>query len=310
MRNIVISLTSIFQRQHILLKVIKALMKQTIFNDNYIINNKHNICEKPKIELQLSENEYLLDKGFPNKEITNLELLSYLKVLEDNQILSINWVDNTGPYRKLLHTLKKYNNNSTYIITLDDDMFIYEPLYLENLINTFFIENNINNKSDNNIIPVCIGYRGFTLNNETLQYKLSNSSNLSKTKTLWNFSTNGAGTIWHNSMLYSNNEQRDLFFNIELIKEYASTADDIWFNMFRIYNNCELMIINPNNITVKNENNNITSKKYKIPYKLLTDKVTALYFKYNMIINNTGDDKNSIVLRNVNDLLKKKINLL
>ena len=77
---IYISLTSIFKNQDILLQTLQSIIKQT---------------KKPdKIFLYLSEESYILDDGFKNKKITNSNLL---KFTNDNSIIDIKWVENTGP---------------------------------------------------------------------------------------------------------------------------------------------------------------------------------------------------------------------
>ena len=83
-----ISLTSIFKNQDILLKTLQSIMKQTRLPD--------------KIFLYLSEESYILDTGFKDKKITNSNLL---KFINNNSIIYIKWVKNTGSYRKLLPLL-------------------------------------------------------------------------------------------------------------------------------------------------------------------------------------------------------------
>ena len=56
-----------------------------------------------KIFLYLSEDSQLLDTGFKDKKITNLNLL---KFINDTPLIDIRWVKNIGSYRKLLPILK------------------------------------------------------------------------------------------------------------------------------------------------------------------------------------------------------------
>jgi hypothetical protein len=97
--NIIISLTSIYQRQSRLINTLKS-----IFNQN--LQNKYKVG---KIILNLSIEPYLLDSGFINQKIDNIDLLKLINEHLDN--IEINWVSNTGPYRKLLPTLHKYWHN-------------------------------------------------------------------------------------------------------------------------------------------------------------------------------------------------------
>ena len=53
---------------------------------------------------------YILIENFDKEELTNNELL---KFIEDNsELIELNWVENIGPYRKLLPLLKeKWNED-------------------------------------------------------------------------------------------------------------------------------------------------------------------------------------------------------
>lgn len=89
--SVYISLTSIFKNQKILLATLQSIISQTQLPD--------------KIFLYLSEEPFILDTGFENKEITNVDLLNFLE--ENKEIIQINWVENEGSYRKLLPLLKE-----------------------------------------------------------------------------------------------------------------------------------------------------------------------------------------------------------
>ena len=129
---IYISLTSIFKNQDILLKTLQSIIKQTRQPD--------------KIFLYLSEESYILDTGFKDKKITNSNLL---KFINDNSVIDIKWVKNTGPYRKLLPLLKDKWEEDCIIITIDDDT-VYDKNLVRNLL------------YDYNQHKCVIGYRGFT----------------------------------------------------------------------------------------------------------------------------------------------------
>ena len=127
-----ISLTSIFKNQDILLQTLQSIMQQTRLPD--------------KIFLYLSEEPYLLDTGFKDKKITNTNLL---KFINDNSIIEIGWVKNTGSYRKLLPLLRDKWDEDCIIIIIDDDT-IYDSHLIEYLIKDYTEQNCV------------IGYRGFT----------------------------------------------------------------------------------------------------------------------------------------------------
>ena len=111
-----ISVTSTFKNQDILEQTLQSIMKQTRLPD--------------KIFVYLSEDAYLLDSGFKDRKITNLNLL---KTLSLNSIINVKWVKNIGSYRKLLPLLKEKWREDCFIITIDDDT-IYDSHLIENLI--------------------------------------------------------------------------------------------------------------------------------------------------------------------------------
>ena len=133
--KVYVSLTSISPRVNKLITTLKSILNQTVIPD--------------KIFLYLSEEEYLIDKGFKNKILPN-HLKKFIN--ENSNILELNWVENTGPYRKLLPTLKKKWKENCLIITIDDD-FIYNKNLIEKHIYYYHIHN------------CCIGFRGKTYKN-------------------------------------------------------------------------------------------------------------------------------------------------
>ena len=199
-----ISLTSIFKNQDILLKTLRSIMKQTRLPD--------------KIFLYLSEESYILDSGFKDKKITNQNLL---KFINNNSIIDIKWVKNTGSYRKLLPLLKDKWDEDCIIITIDDDT-VYDTKLIENLLN------------DYNEQKCVIGYRGFT----PLFDKLENFdySKLDKLKnvSLYNFLTGKGGILYKPQFFH---KTYDLIFNDKIYLDTCPTGDDIWFYTIRILNN-------------------------------------------------------------------------
>lgn len=276
---IVISLTSIFQRQDILARILIALSKQTIFTQD----------EEVVIELNISEEQYLLDKGFENQSITYGILYEILQKFTN---ININWVKNTGPYRKLLPTLEKYwdypKEADIKIITIDDDLLMLSRNYLENLINAFISANKNLLSTDK---PISVAYRGYTMNwdEQPLKYYLPSKSPISRQEqSLYNFSTNGCGTVWTPEMFKQTTNSREILFNYEKIISIAKTADDIWFNFNRIYNDIQLKFVE------------LKPKSFR----LLTDKSTALYYNYNgMNIIEPGKCMNSEIMNFVYDYL-------
>lgn len=199
-----ISITSIFQNQDILLQTLQSIINQT---------------RKPdKIFLYLSEEPYLLDSGFKDKQITYPNLV---KFINNKSIIDIKWVKNTGSYRKLLPLLKDKWDEDCVIITIDDDT-VYDFQLIENLVNDY------NNQR------CVIGCRGFTpsfnkidLFDYTKKDKLQNLS-------LYNFLTGKGGILYKPEFFH---KTKDLIFNDKIYLDTCPTADDIWFYIVRVLNN-------------------------------------------------------------------------
>ncbi|MDY0132482.1 MAG: hypothetical protein RBR53_07420 [Desulforegulaceae bacterium] len=92
-----------------------------------------------KIVVNVSKEPYLRDSGIKNKNVLAF-LTNGLDVLAKKTI-EIRWVDNTGPYRKLIPTLQTANDNDI-IVTADDDIF-YGQQWLKLLLEDFDPENKI-----------------------------------------------------------------------------------------------------------------------------------------------------------------------
>ena len=206
-KPVYISLTSIFENQNILLETLQSIMQQTRLPD--------------KIFLYLSEESYIIDSGFADKKLTNSNLL---KFINDNSIINIKWVKNTGPYRKLLPLLKDKWDEDCIIITLDDDVIYYTKL-IENLVN------------DYNKHKCSIGYRGFTpLFNKLENFSYSKRNGNLQHLSLYNFFTGKGGILYKPQFFH---KTHDLIFNDKIYLDTCPTCDDIWFYIVRLLNNVE-----------------------------------------------------------------------
>jgi hypothetical protein len=110
--SIIVSLTSTASRLEILRYTLISLTEQTHKPNSIIVN--------------LSKEAYLMDKGVS-------ELPAWFSLFEDKGV-QVNWVENTGSYRKLLPRLSEASDDDV-IVTCDDDV-IYAPHWLASLIKT------------------------------------------------------------------------------------------------------------------------------------------------------------------------------
>lgn len=218
--KIFVCLTSIFQNQEILLKTLKSICNQSLKPDNCF--------------LYLSENSYLLDKGFKNKNLED-NLKNFLN--EQKEFIKITWCENIGPYRKLLPFLEKEFDKDCLIITIDDDTE-YDVDLIKNMV------------SDYEKFKCCISYRGFTMNYQGDLTKLNYEERLPLlNNNIFNFHTGKGGVLYHPTFF---KKTKDIIFKKEIYKECCETNDDIWFNFMRIANNIPCYVDNKKYMTKDN----------------------------------------------------------
>lgn len=206
-----VSLTSINGRQETLINSLSSLLNQTQVPD--------------KIYLFLSEEPYMLDRGFKDK---NLESEELEKIIESNPLISLNWVENIGPYRKLLPALKNHWEEDCCIITVDDDCN-----YSNNIVEDY--------TSDLIKYDCVIGYRGFTPfleNNDLLTFNYF-KRNREENRSLYNFVTGLGGVAYHPKFFRGTG---DLIFNQSMYKKTCEKNDDVWFYILRIKNNIDCVM--------------------------------------------------------------------
>ena len=102
----ILSVTSISGREKLLEKCLRSLANQKM-------------KESFQIRLYLSEEPYLLDRGFPGRRLP----ADLQRCIEQNGV-SVFWVPNTGSYRKFVPVTMECREKSpsTVIITCDDDI--------------------------------------------------------------------------------------------------------------------------------------------------------------------------------------------
>jgi hypothetical protein len=209
--KVYVSLTSIQQKQNHLLQTLQSITRQSVLPD--------------KCYIYLSEEPYLLDKGFKDK-VLHPQLQ---KFIDNHPLFQIKWCENIGPYRKLLFLLKEKWDEDCLILTIDDDIIYHKDL----------IKDYIN---DYNKYKCCIAYRGATHNFKNSDFSDFYYKRTRKPPTLkwiYNFANSGVGTVTHPRFFH---KTKDLIFNRELINELCKTTDDIWYYFCRIANGVETVL--------------------------------------------------------------------
>jgi hypothetical protein len=117
--NLTVSLTTIDSRLPLLHRVIESLHQQEV--------------PPREIRLYISREPYLLDQGISPDD-------PHLKELQRFPLLKVMWVDNTGPYRKIVPFLQEHFSHhmatDELFVTVDDDT-LYPPEFLRVLLETY-----------------------------------------------------------------------------------------------------------------------------------------------------------------------------
>lgn len=186
-REVIVSLTSYGRRIYQVYLVIESLLEQTL---------------KPnRIILWLDTEEFKTMEDLP------LNLLHLCK-----RGLQIEFCENLRSYKKLIPTLRKYEQ--AIIITTDDDI-LYPEDFVERLIKAY--------KKDPNTIYFYRGHKMIIRNGILQPYKLWDFEvNLDKSSFL-NFPTGCGGILYSMELLDKE------IMNIEAFTRLAPTADDVWF---------------------------------------------------------------------------------
>jgi predicted O-methyltransferase YrrM len=187
-----VTLTTIFQRQKQCARVLQSLLQQTRQPD--------------EIYLFVSSKPHLLDKGI---QPYCLDPALYDVTQKDKRI-RVEWVENSGPYRKLLPLLKKIGSSSDALLITCDDDTLYKKEFLETAERLYQEK------------QCCIGFQGTRINN-TFAY--NSFEDAKGTQSLWNLAKGFAGIVYSPSW----------FTNQEVFqwKEFP-TCDDLWFAAWRI----------------------------------------------------------------------------
>lgn len=216
MHKFIITLTTISSRLDHIHLVIKSLLAQDFPVHAY------------EVRLHLSKQAYLLDQGCPTLtgELQKLEM--------DNQgRFSVVYVENTGPYRKILPVLNEvyeYDSDEfcrTLIVTADDDTF-YPPYFLNQLYQNYLKYRCV------------IAYRGRSMefdNGKLVPYN-NWQRKIEANPSLLNVPTGKDGVLY--SALHFNPRITE----IALAEKYAPKADDLWIKAHTLLSGVPSFIIN------------------------------------------------------------------
>jgi hypothetical protein len=191
-----ISLTSISSRLDILARTLRLLLNQTLKPSGIYVY----LCREP----------YGIDEGCK-------ELPSDLKVLFATEpLLHLRWVENTGPYCKILPFAKEFPN--TPVLVVDDDTK-YVPTLVERAWNLWKEH------------ECCITFRATVLDVSTSYMTWPNAAGQ---KAITLFAKGNGGIVYHTSWFQDSRIQ-----DFSVYRQIAPTADDVWLNAWRIQQNIE-----------------------------------------------------------------------
>lgn len=207
--NVYVSLTSIRSNVHVLVESLKSIKNQSVQPD--------------KCYVFLSDEPYLFDQGFKDKNIDDVDLQ---KILSDD-IFVVRWVDNTGPYRKLLPILKEKTNEDCVIITIDDDT-VYHPDIIKNYLYAYDEQQCV------------IAARSHTLKFDKIEHvDYETREKINHKLSLYNFHTGKGGVLYHPKFFQKSIQH---IFDSDIYNRCCPYGDDIWFNFHRIANNVKCFI--------------------------------------------------------------------
>ncbi len=202
---LIVSLTSISSRISVLRHTLLSILGQSFKPDRIVV------C--------LSKNPYLVDEGI------NMVPRWLEEMVENNQV-EISWVENIGPYRKLIPVYRQAAEGD-WIVTCDDDV-IYDTEWLSSLVQS--------GKEHPDAI-VCGRARSPAINFWKCRQSYSHwplALGGSKGKNL--VPTGIAGVLYRKPLLDQNIMYRDDFM------ELAPKQDDLWFNLARQIANTSVFV--------------------------------------------------------------------
>jgi hypothetical protein len=212
-RNLLtVNLTTTYQRLKLCKITLVSLLMQTRLPDRIVV--------------WVSKEPYLRDEGIANDDLVN-QLVKSLPGI-NSEIISVRWVKNTGPYRKLIPMLREAAPEDI-IVTADDDIF-YGENWLKNLVEAY-------DATSNTLVAARvrkIKTNFYGVNKSYLYWKI-----ITKPTTVYDdfVVTFGGGVALNRNMF----REEDIF-NEEYLR-LAPTADDLWFSKLVRQNNTKVKVL-------------------------------------------------------------------
>jgi hypothetical protein len=208
---ITITLTTIHSRLQYLPQVIESLHRQTL--------------PPAAILLNISHEPYLLDQGIPADDPVLLELQRSMPLLR------VNWVANTGPYRKIFWWMEQHFSQAVtedkLFVTVDDDT-LYPEDFLQKLYEEYLRHDCV------------VAFRGRHMELDEGAISVYSKWTWGRTeRTLANLPT-GKDGILYNTKFFT----RD-FLELADALRLAPTADDLWIKWHCALNGVPAVILNP-----------------------------------------------------------------
>ncbi len=208
--EIVVTLTTIRSRLPYVPKVVESLLAQTL--------------RPVRIDLNISQDPYLLDEGIAEDDPVLIEL-------QRSPLLRVQWVPNTGPYRKIWPFLDTHFSQDfaqdRLFITVDDDT-LYPDYFIQRLYESYLLHGCV------------IAFRGRHIElNEKGVAPYEHWTWGKDQPSLSNLPTGKDGILYSTKFF-----TRD-FLNMKEAKRMAPTADDLWIKWHCALNGIPAVILNP-----------------------------------------------------------------
>jgi len=244
-KHIIISLTSIPSRIHVVPFVVDALLNQTMLPD--------------KIILYLNAEEFSGTK-LPEKLF-----------LQQQLGLEIKYCDNLKPHKKYFYSMQAYPED--IVITVDDDL-AYNVDLVEKLYESYLLHPNAVSAMRARLIT-------FDENNELNPYRawpLINDKNWVGKELMSLLSTTGAGVLFPPHCLHSET------FNKKNLQETCLEADDLWLKVMEVMQRIPVVLVIPSCklVTLKGTQENTLFMKNQLGNNdKQMNKILAIYNHYN-----------------------------